>query len=422
MSTTDVATAAADYLESHADALVSNWIDWVRERVDTETVNALPERALRNHIPPVLVSLSRYLRHPVELSRGELATNLRIHGEIRRDQGYSMAEVLAEFDGLADVVTRAVIRAIATIECSQEELLGVTNRLAAGLRSISYIAMGTFTESDLKRKQQISENLEHLARAIVHEMRNPLNSLSLGIEVLRGPDDGDTHAQQLDVMQSAIRRCRYLLDTMRILTVAESGRGAAHMVEVKDAVRLIEKEFGPSFAEHDVEFEVDRPLPELRVEALPIYIVLANIVSNAIKYRDVDKERSWVKLTAEFVEEKYDSGFCRFKISDNGVGIPDEFVPRVFQKGFRAHADVAEGTGIGLYLVQQTVMSRGGTIEIESSEGSGTTLTVTVRCLRASGDVLTADEFSVQHLMGDVVLRETLGSVPDIPTRDEVEE
>ena len=91
----NTARLAAQYLSDNADRLVDEWIDWVRSRVETETVQALPERALRNHIPPVLKSLAGYLAKPLELARGELLANLRLHGQIRRDQGYSLAEVLA---------------------------------------------------------------------------------------------------------------------------------------------------------------------------------------------------------------------------------------------------------------------------------------------------------------------------------------
>jgi hypothetical protein len=164
-------SVAADYVERNAEALVASWIDWVRERVPTRGGTARPERALRNHIPPVLLSLSRYLRDPVELARQELLGHLRLHGQIRRDQGYSLQAVLAEFDGLADLVTRGVNRVLEehVPDPTPQEMLDVATRLARGLRSVSFIAVGTYNESDEQRAHAISTSLEEFARTITHE-------------------------------------------------------------------------------------------------------------------------------------------------------------------------------------------------------------------------------------------------------------
>lgn len=421
MAAPTAAEIAADYLENSADALVETWIDWVRERIATDTISALPERALRNHIPPILVNLAHYLREPIELARSEMLSNLRLHGQIRRDQGYSLEEVLAEFGGLAEVVTESVMQELLAREhqFETEDLLGTAKRLASGLRSISYIAMGTYARSDAERANQMAENLEHLTRAIMHEMRNPLNAISLGLEVVADADKENKNAKQLDVMRVAVKRCKYLLDTMRVLTVAENARAGENMVDLADAVSRIVKEFERSAKSAEVEIVVG-DLPDMRVEAILLYIILANVISNSIKYADHDKSDRTVSINASYLAEKHDSGFCQMVIKDNGIGIPDEFVPRVMQKGFRGHPDYADGTGIGLYLVQQSVSARGGDIQIESDEGKGTTVTVKMRCLNPTSDAITADTFRVDHLMGEIIWNEVSNdkSTPKIPQSD----
>ncbi len=178
---------ASDYLEQNAEALVTSWIEWVRGRVQTTVINALPHRALRNHVPPVLRSLAKFLRNPIELARQDLCNHLRLHGQIRRDQGYSLEEVLAEFEGLADVVTRGVSQAIQehASDAESHDVLEVANRLASGLRSVSYIAMGTYIRADQDREQLMAASLEEFSRAIAHELRNPLNTLTLNLQVLQ---------------------------------------------------------------------------------------------------------------------------------------------------------------------------------------------------------------------------------------------
>jgi signal transduction histidine kinase len=401
------ASIAADFLDKHAGTLVESWIEWVRNRITTNTVNALPERALRNHIPPILSSLAQFLREPIELARSEMLGNLRLHGQIRRDQGFSLEEVLAEFDGLAEVVTESVMQELLSQKHDFEasDLLKTTQRLSSGLRSISYIAMGTYARSDAERAHQMAENLEHLARAIMHEMSNPLNTISLGLDVISDRQENTSSAAQVDAMRAAVRRCKYLLDTMRVLTVAENARAGSNMVELPDAVTRIIREFERSTKAAGIEVIRDE-MPELRVEAILLYIILANVISNSIKYSDPDKSEKFVKIGASYNSEEHDSGFCVLVIEDNGIGIPDEFLPRVMQKGFRGHPGHADGTGIGLYLVQQSAAARGGSVTIESEEGQGTKVTVRMRCLNPASDAITADTFQVDHLMGEIISNE----------------
>ena len=399
---------AASYLEGNAEALVSRWIDWVQERLETTTISALPERALRNHIPPVLQSLGRYLRHPGELARQDLLSHLRLHGQIRRDQGYSLKEVLAEFDGLAEIVTSGVNEVMkeGPLDQNGEEALAIATRLATGLRSVSFIAMGTFEESDDERTHSMSQQLEDFARTVAHELRSPLHTLHLGLDVLSEKvKDRDDVMKHVEVMQAAVTRSVTLLDSMLILAIAERARAGDHLISIQEAVDQIVKEFSEKAAAGSIEFQVASPMPELKVERSVIDVVLANLVGNAIKYADPAKEENWVKVAATFIEEEHDSGFCELCVSDNGLGIPEELLPRICQKGFRAHPEHAVGTGLGLYLVQQLLIERGGEIDVQSTEHEGTEVTVRIRCLAGDASALTAERFRVDHLMGESAIK-----------------
>lgn len=393
---------AALYLEENADRLVKSWINWVRARVDTDTISALPARALENHIPPVLRALASYLREPVEISRQSVLHHLRLHGQVRRDQGYTLEEVLAEFDGLADVVTRGVAEALSSesVDLEPEALLETANRLATGLRSVSYIAMGTFHQSHTDRDREVASSLEELSRAIDHELRNALHLVLNGLDAMSLSDRKEgINATKIDVMRSAIKRCDYLLDTLRVMTVTEVARSGNFMVGLGDGVHKVMQELEDLAAIAGIELRVSN-LPDLKVETILLYIYLINTVSNSLKYCDPEKEPRWVEISARYIEEKSDTGFCDIFVKDNGVGIPEEFVSRVCQKGFRAHPGQAQGTGLGLYLVQQGLASRGGGVTIESIEGEGTTVRGRIRCLMPDSSAITADQFEVQHLMG----------------------
>jgi signal transduction histidine kinase len=394
--------AASAYIERNAEALVATWIEWVKARVQTTTITALPERALRNHVPPVLQSLARYLVNPIELAREELLGHLRLHGQIRRDQGYSLEEVLAEFDGLADLVTRGVYREIAlhVKEPALDDVLELTKRLATGLRSISFITVGTYNAFDQERANSMSEGLEEFARAVAHELRSPINTLALGLHLMRGREpsveDLDSH---MSVMDAAVKRASALIDTVHTLAVAEGARAGSRLALLKEALLRITDDFADEAKTAGVELRVDGAIPEVRIEAILLYIVLANIVGNAVKYHDPEKKKRWARITVKLIEEEHDSGFCEIKVADNGIGIPTELQSRVFQKGFRAHPDHAQGTGLGLHIVQQAVTTRGGTVRLESDDKKGTAVTVRMRCLEGDAGALSAERFSVRRFV-----------------------
>ncbi|MEQ8764390.1 MAG: HAMP domain-containing sensor histidine kinase [Planctomycetota bacterium] len=417
MTESPTVRVASDYLEENADSLVARWIEWVRERVPTETTTALPERALRNHIPPILRSLAKFIRSPMELTREELLGHLRLHGEIRRDQGYSLQEVLAEFDGLADLVTRGVNEALRGSSAFGPDVLEVSTRLATGLRSISFIAMGTFTQSSFERDSSMSESLEEFARAVSHELRNPLNTISLGLQVIRSDGaDREQMLRQIEVMESAVKRSCSLLDAILALAVTEGARALPHLKSFADGVNMIFRELNETAGNGSVELRVAEDLPMVNVETVLLHLVLINVVGNAIKYSDPAKEVRWVSISGHVEDEENDSGFLEIRVEDNGIGIPAEHVSRVCQRGLRVHPDHAEGTGLGLYIVSQAVTSRGGSIVVESEEGQGTQVTIKVRCLDPESGALTAENFRVENLMGHAIrhdLKELDGETTD---------
>jgi hypothetical protein len=108
--------------------------------------------------------LAEYIREPAEFRRDELIGHLRLHGSIRRDQGYCRKEVLAEFGRLANIVTRKVTEELLSgaIDHSPSDLVEMSTLLAEGLRSIIYLTMGTYNESDHARSASMIPTLNSL--------------------------------------------------------------------------------------------------------------------------------------------------------------------------------------------------------------------------------------------------------------------
>jgi signal transduction histidine kinase len=123
-----------------------------------------------------------------------------------------------------------------------------------------------------------------------------------------------------------------------------------------------------------VSLTVDLPddLPEVWADPTRITHVFANLLSNALKYTPPGGS---ISISAQEGEE-----VVRFQVSDTGIGIPDRYLPRIFEQFFRV-PDQGPGTGagLGLAIVKEIVEAHGGTVEVESREGAGSTFFFSLR-------------------------------------------
>jgi signal transduction histidine kinase len=100
--------------------------------------------------------------------------------------------------------------------------------------------------------------------------------------------------------------------------------------------------------------------------------IFRNLLSNAIKYRRAYEVNSMVRVDVVVNPET-----CRILVEDNGIGVDESMVPRIFEMFFRA-SDRSEGSGLGLYIVKNAVDRLEGTIQVESKIGEGTRFSITL--------------------------------------------
>jgi signal transduction histidine kinase len=108
-------------------------------------------------------------------------------------------------------------------------------------------------------------------------------------------------------------------------------------------------------------------------------LALVNLLSNAIKYSDPEKPERHV----EVCEAETQEGWCRLEVRDNGIGIPQHSLEKIFQRFERGHSAREEqfqigGLGLGLSIADECVHGMGGRIDVESTEGRGTVFAVTL--------------------------------------------
>jgi signal transduction histidine kinase len=103
-----------------------------------------------------------------------------------------------------------------------------------------------------------------------------------------------------------------------------------------------------------------------------LLIIMNNMLSNAVRYRDPWKADCFVQVKVEVSETE-----ALLEFTDNGIGIAEHYHAKIFNMFFRASAD-SKGSGLGLYIVKAAVEKLDGTIEVESELGVGTTFRITI--------------------------------------------
>lgn len=404
-------------LEERADELVQDWIDWILRQIDHPLVQALPRQAIRNHIPPVLLSLAKFIRTPAFALREEMLGHLRLHGQIRRDQGYGLRELLAEFDILAQQVQAAIQQDVLDgKEWPLEDVLTVFGRLSTGLRAIVFVAGGAYRETEQMRSRSLAKHLSAFGRTVAHELRSPLQAILLSLSALKDEEvlvDRKAHTAQLETVDAAVRRAMGLLDNIHVLAATESARGESRMQDLAETINSLRQEMMNLAQENDVSLELPEVSESAAIEGVVAQLVLVNLVSNGIKYADPQKRDRWVRVTVELIELE-ETPFARFSVADNGRGIPDEFQTNIFQRRFRAHPAVAQGTGLGLAISQALVAERGGTIEMQSTGEEGSVFTFTLRAVDTQKPLSTAyltthPEDLLRHSLENLMLTEQNG-------------
>jgi signal transduction histidine kinase len=214
-----------------------------------------------------------------------------------------------------------------------------------------------------------------LISEMVHEIRTPLASLSTASHLLTRPNLSEN--QRTTISEAIIQETNRLSEmTTSFLDLArlESGRSQFKIEEV-DLNNLIDEVvtvMSSRMDEKGIGFSSNSPpeLPMVQADRSKIKQVILNLLSNAIKYNIPNGS---IHINCH---SGYDS--VAISIQDTGLGIPAEHINNLFEKFFRVPdtMNIAHGTGLGLSICKKIIETHGGTIEVESQTGVGTTFTI----------------------------------------------
>ncbi len=213
-----------------------------------------------------------------------------------------------------------------------------------------------------------------------HEMKTPMTSLTGYAQVLqrrfaRDKTSGERDRRAVDVIAAQAERLSRLIAAPLDVSRIETGHFTLdrQLVDLPGLVRRVVEEAQPALDRHTLELRAPDGGLVVEGDALRLEQVLQNLIQNAIKY---SPEGGPVNVR---VDER--AGRAAISVSDKGIGVPAEAQPRLFQRFFRA-ANLAgssiSGMGIGLYVVREIVSRHGGTVDVASQEGEGSTFTISL--------------------------------------------
>lgn len=237
----------------------------------------------------------------------------------------------------------------------------------------------TLREQERLQFEKITSMREKFIHAATHDLKNPLQLITGYTEVLRNDDTFKANPDlnyYLDAMRGGVQKILGLVGDMLDLIQMENSIDPSP--ELTDLNKFIEdgvKQFELPAQQKDIELLVDLPTGEIiaNIDAKRMRQVTDNLISNAIKYTP---QGGQVMVTA-LVE----GSTLILKVSDSGLGIPEEYIPTLFQPFSRVREREhmkQEGTGLGLSIVKTIIDQHRGDIEIDSVPGEGTSFIITL--------------------------------------------
>ncbi len=250
-------------------------------------------------------------------------------------------------------------------------------RVVCSLRDISkQKELEQNLRSALQREVELGELKTRLVTTASHEFRTPLAIIRSASDLLLRYSDRmtETHKQEeLRRIQYGVSRLVEILDDLLTLSRIEGGKFVIEPVPVNLSElcqTIVDEVRSATGARHQFVFDDGDACLEVNLDPRLLRYVLRNLLSNAAKY---SPPGSAIELHATCLDE----GRILLRVSDQGRGIPPADLPHLFEPFQRAsNVEGTQGIGLGLAIVKQSVMLLGGTIDVESVEGQGTTFTV----------------------------------------------
>lgn len=335
------------------------------------------------------LALTGYTREEV-IGRTPLELNLWVHPQQRDDglqhlrQGHTLREGEADFR-MKDGSIRTCLLFATMLDVHGERsvltaLTDITERRRAEAERARLAEENARLYADEQRARAEAEAAVRLRDEFLsvatHELRTPLTALLGNAQLLQRRAQregllGERDRRTLEAMIEQIKRLNLMMGELLDITRLAAGRITLERrsLDLCALVGRVVEELRPTQKRHRLLLALpDMPVP-LLADEMRLAQVVTNLIQNACKYSPAESEVA--------IRVEADADLARLVVADQGIGIPQQDQPRLFERYFRApNAAQIPGMGLGLYLVKEIVELHGGTVAVTSVEGQGSTFTV----------------------------------------------
>ncbi|MDD3149633.1 MAG: ATP-binding protein [Candidatus Gastranaerophilales bacterium] len=232
---------------------------------------------------------------------------------------------------------------------------------------------------------------------VSHELRTPLTSLKGFSETLINSGDKLSNEQQkrfLIIIKDQINRLTRLVENLLTVSKMEAHKNNIYKaINFEKFIHSLIQSLLPKLQNHKIQLNIQNNLPEIWADSDKLEQIFTNLIDNAVKY---SKNGTNIVISANY--SKTGNNYVKISVTDEGVGIAEEFLPKIFTKFSRIDNPLTrevQGTGLGLYITKTLVNSMNGFISVQSKVGEYTEFIIEL-------PVANYEKQARQHFSGEV--------------------
>jgi signal transduction histidine kinase len=352
----------ASLILDKGDVLLTAWRREVRKLPGAADLDA---PTINDEVPQLLESLAKELISGSEEPDALISATSAEHGLLRWQAGFDITEVVAEYNILRCCVQDLAETNGVSLSSKAGRIVNTVFDEAVG-RAVK--AFQTMMTIELRHRHE-----EHIA-FLLHDLRTPLEALSLATTLLNRTIQPDVRSPMMDSALSVLRGNIDLLDD-RVRTVLQSAKGIGRsyqpqftMLHLHEQVERLTRDLAPIAEVEGTRIINDVPRDlEIYSERRLMAQILQNLLSNALKFTSHG--------TITVAAGKEENGTVTCSISDSGKGIANDMIDRIFERFETVGLPEHRGIGLGLAIVKEIVELHRGEINVQSELGKGSVFT-----------------------------------------------
>jgi signal transduction histidine kinase len=246
---------------------------------------------------------------------------------------------------------------------------GVVDLLLISIMGMSMIMW--LLEDERTRLDKANKELDRFLYSTSHDLRAPIASI-LGLTYLGKMEFEEERARTfMDMIEARVKKLDMVIGDILSLSRSKKMDVKLEKINFKDLLdnSIMDIKFNKGASSISLDYTHDAS-HVLQSDFNQMKIVLNNLLANAVKYHNLDQPNPFIRVLFQ-----RENDVVKIAIQDNGKGIAEANLPKIFEMFYRASLDT-EGTGLGLYIVREALSKVHGTIEVVSELGKGSTFTI----------------------------------------------